>query len=82
MTKEEKCKQSLNDELIQLIDAELQDPVFGSLLGNRNALYALAKEIRLVLLDKACQWFSEIENGTTITNIEEFTNDFRKAMEQ
>lgn len=34
------------------------------------------------LIDKACDWLMEIENGTTITNINDFVEDFRKAMEE
>ena len=29
------------------------------------------------LIKKAAEWFSEIENGTTITNIDKFIEDFK-----
>ena len=31
-------------------------------------------------IDKACGWISEIENGTTITDINKFVEDFKKYM--
>lgn len=31
-------------------------------------------------IEKAAEWLSEIENGTTITDIDKFIEDFKKAM--
>lgn len=31
-------------------------------------------------IEKAAEWFSEIENGTTIADIDKFVEDFKKAM--
>lgn len=31
-------------------------------------------------IEKAAKWISEIENGTTITDIDKFVEDFKKAM--
>ena len=31
-------------------------------------------------IEKAAEWLSEIENGTTITDIDKFVEDFKKAM--
>ena len=31
-------------------------------------------------IKKAVEWLSEIENGTTITDIDKFVEDFKKAM--
>ena len=33
-------------------------------------------------IEKAAEWLSEIENGTTITDIDKFVEDFKKAMRQ
>lgn len=32
-------------------------------------------------IEKAAEWLSEIENGTTITDIDKFVEDFKKYME-
>ena len=58
MTQEEKITDGLDKDLIQLIDAEMNDPVIGKLL-NRNAAYVLGKEIKLVLIERACEWLKE-----------------------
>ncbi len=86
MTQEEKITNGLDKELMQLIDAEMNDPVLGKLL-NRNAAYVLGKEIKLVLIERASQWLQN--------NIERYVNpigygrmldkgklidDFKKAM--
>lgn len=55
MTDEKKITKGLDKELMQLIDVEMNDPVIGKLL-NRNAAYVLGKEIKLVLINKACDW--------------------------
>ena len=31
-------------------------------------------------IEKAAEWFSEIENGTTITDIDKFIEDFKNYM--
>ena len=31
-------------------------------------------------IEKAAEWLSEIENGTTITDIDKFVEEFKKAM--
>lgn len=31
-------------------------------------------------IEKAAEWLSEIENGTTITDIDKFVEDFKNAM--
>ena len=58
MTREEKITNGLDKELMQLIDAEMSDPIIGKLL-NRNAAYVLGKEIKLVLIDRACEWLKK-----------------------
>ena len=87
MTDEKKTTKGLDKELMQLIDAEMNDPVLGKLL-NRNAAYVLGKEIKLLFIDKACEWldcyidnylFIDAENKAGI-KWDNFINDFRKAM--
>lgn len=44
--------------------------------------YTVAREVAEKLTDafikKAAKWISEIENGTTITDIDKFVEDFKK----
>ena len=46
--------------------------------------YTVAREVAEKLTDafieKAAKWLSEIENGTTITDIDKFVEDFKKEM--
>lgn len=83
MTQEEKITCGLDKDLKQLIDIEMNDPVLGKLL-DRNAAYVLGKEIKSVLIERACQWLAnnaheylDADNGyDTYKMIEEF----QKAM--
>lgn len=84
MTDEKKITKGLDKELMQLIDAEMNDPVIGKLL-NRNAAYVLGKEIKILLIDKACKWLKDyaymyVSETTGDLNEDELINDFRKAM--
>ena len=45
MTQKDKITGGFDKDLMQLIDAEMNDPVLGKLL-NRNAAYVLGKEIK------------------------------------
>ena len=83
MTDEKKIIKGLDKELMQLIDAEMNDPVLGKLL-NRNAAYVLGKEIKILFIDKACEWLE-----SNVCNVYNFRGDdisigfieqFRKAM--
>jgi len=84
MTQERKITSGLDKDLKQLIDIEMNDPVLGKLL-NRNAAYVLGKEIKLALIERACQWLAnnaheylDADNGyDTYKMIEEF----QKAMQ-
>lgn len=87
MTDEKKITKGLDKELMQLIDAEMNDPVIGKLL-NRNAAYVLGKEIKVLFIDRACKWldcyidnylFIDAGNNAGI-RWDDFINDFRKAM--
>lgn len=85
MTDEKKIIKGLDKELIQLIDAEMNDPVLGKLL-NRNAAYVLGKEIKLLFINKACEWLDENMNDVGIRfmrgdEIKDIVDLFRKAME-
>ena len=84
MTDEKKITKGLDKELMQLIDAEMNDPVLGKLL-NRNAAYVLGKEIKLLLIDKACKWLKDyahmyVSETTGDLNEDELINEFRKYM--
>lgn len=88
MTEEKKITKGLDKELMQLIDAEINDPVLGKLL-NRNAAYVLGKEIKIALIDKACKWlggnfrvssFDDTKIVTHFSNMYDLEDDFRKAM--
>ena len=78
MTDEKKITKGLDKELIHLIDAEMNDPVLGKLL-NRNAAYVLGKEIKLLFIDKACEWF-ERALPLRPDDRDEFIDNFKKAM--
>ena len=85
MTDEKKIIKGLDKELIQLIDAEMNDPVLGKLL-NRNAAYVLGKEIKLLFIDKACKWLKDYAHmfvSETTGDLDEnsLINIFYKAME-
>ena len=86
MTQEEKITNGLDKELMQLIDAEMNDPVLGKLL-NRNAAYVLGKEIKSVLIERACEWLRNnwrnyvvADSDTRVIYFGHWENDFRKAM--
>lgn len=87
MTQEEKITNGLDKELMQLIDAEMNDPVLGKLL-NRNAAYVLGKEIKLVLIERASQWLQDnikryvqpIGYGRML-DMGRLIDDFKKAMQ-
>lgn len=88
MTQEEKIISGLDKDLKQLIDAEMNDPVLGKLL-NRNAAYVLGKEIKLVLIDRACKWLNEnfrvssfdsTKIVTHFSNMYDLEDDFCKSM--
>lgn len=78
MTQEEK-------DLKQLIDIAMNDPVIGELL-NRNAAYVLGKEIKLALIENACEWLRNnlpnfvLVDPDGIPHLGNWENDFRKAM--
>ena len=80
MTQEEKITNGLDKELMQLIDAEMNDPVFGKLL-NRNAAYVLGKEIKLVLIERASQWLQENLDDYLDVGVTFLVSDFKKAMQ-
>lgn len=80
MTQEEKITNGLDKELMQLIDAEMNDPVLGKLL-NRNAAYVLGKEIKLVLIERACEWLYRHTPSNYTSNTITFVEQFRKAMQ-
>lgn len=87
MTQEEKITNGLDKELMQLIDAEMNDPVLGKLL-NRNAAYVLGKEIKLVLIERASQWLQDNVSKYFFSagygyrlDRGELINDFKKAMQ-
>lgn len=67
MTREEEIDEKSSNELGSI------DYQFGFSCG--------AKWADETMIDKACEWLMEIENGTTITNIDDFVEGFRKAME-
>lgn len=81
MTNKDKIINGLDKELMQLIDAEMNDPVIGKLL-NRNAAYVLGKEIKLVLIERVCEWLNNqaclgwIENVEVNKFVEKFKKDF------
>lgn len=88
MTDEKKIIKGLDKELMQLIDAEMNDPVIGKLL-NRSAAYVLGKEIKLLFIDKACKWldnnfrvssFDATKIVTHFSNMYDLKDDFRKVM--
>lgn len=84
MTEEQKTTKGLDKELMRLIDAEMNDPVLGKLL-NRNAAYVLGKEIKLLFINKACEWLDENMNDVGIRfmrgdEIKDIVDLFRKAM--
>ena len=84
MTDEKKITEGLDKELMRLIDAEMNDPVLGKLL-NRNAAYVLGKEIKLLFIDKACEWLEKTyqmtPNGGYYYLEKDCIEQFRKAME-
>ena len=80
MTQEEKITNGLDKELMQLIDAEMNDPVLGKLL-NRNAAYVLGKEIKLVLIERASQWLQENLDDYLDVGVTFLVSDFKKAMQ-
>ena len=85
MTQEEKVTSGLDKDLKQLIDIEMNDPVIGKLL-NRNAAYVLGKEIKLVLIERACEWLRNnwrnyvVVDADGIACFGHWEYDFRKAM--
>ena len=87
MTDEKKIIKGLDKELMQLINAEMNDPVIGKLL-NRNAAYVLGKEIKLLLIDKAYRWLDKRLDNYNISWIEDeycwskemFLKQFKQAM--
>ena len=44
---------------------------------DKNSVEYIRKD---AFIEKAAEWLSEIENGTTITDIDKFVEDFKKAM--
>lgn len=80
MTQEEKITSGLDKELMQLIDAEMNDPVLGKLL-NRNAAYVLGKEIKLVLIERASKWLEENLDDYLDVGVTFLVSDFKKAMQ-
>lgn len=84
MTDEKKIIKGLDKELVQLIDAEMNDPVIGKLL-NRNAAYVLGKEIKLLFIDRACKWLDTNYEDIVIRYIRgeeraDFIKRFKEAM--
>ena len=94
MTRKEQIINGLDKDLKQLIDVEMNDPVIGKLL-NRNAAYVLGKEIKLVLIERACEWlrqanpkeafvvYKSIQDDALCLDMkftDEFVERFRKAM--
>lgn len=87
MTDEKKIIKGLDKELMQLIDAEMNDPVLGKLL-NRNAAYVLGKEIKLLFIEKACKWLEEnlaketslLYSGIVHVNFNSAIRKFKQAM--
>ena len=85
MTQKDKITGGFDKDLMQLIDAEMNDPVLGKLL-NRNAAYVLGKEIKSTLVDCACEWLKN--NWRNYVGVDSdgiicfghWENDFRKAM--
>jgi hypothetical protein len=80
MTQEEKITSGLDKDLKQLIDIEMNDPVLGKLL-NRNAAYVLGKEIKSVLIERACQWMKENLDDYLDVGVTFLVSDFKKAMQ-
>lgn len=78
MTDEKKITEGLDKELMQLIDAEMNNPVLGKLL-NRNAAYVLGKEIKLLFIDKVCEWLKE-NMPNKFEDVQNYVDNFRKAM--
>lgn len=92
MTDEKKITKGLDKELMQLIDVEMNDPVIGKLL-NRNAAYVLGKEIKILFIDKACDWLrTELDKEEELHYIhvhgfdkerrEIFLEELKKAMKE
>lgn len=84
MTDEKKIIKGLDKELMQLIDAEMNDPVLGKLL-NRNAAYVLGKEIKILFIDRACKWLKNyahiyVSETTGDLNEDDLIYAFLKAM--
>lgn len=81
MIQEEKITDGLDKDLKRLIDVEMNDPVIGKLL-NRNAAYVLGKEIKLVLIERVCEWLNNqaclgwIEDVEVDKFVEKFKRDF------
>ena len=80
MTQEEKITSGLDKDLMQLIDAEMNDPVLGKLL-NRNAAYVLGKEIKLALIERASKWLRENLDDYLDVGVTFLVSDFKKAMQ-
>ena len=86
MKQEEKITGGIDKDLMQLIDAEMNDPVLGKLL-NRNAAYVLGKEIKSVLIERACEWLRNnwrnyvvVDSDTRVIYFGHMENDFCNAM--
>lgn len=82
MTDEKKIIKGLDKELVQLIDAEMNDPVLGKLL-NRNAAYVLGKEIKILFIDRACKWLEENYIPPAfgdMIKVKDFVEQFKQAM--
>ncbi len=80
MIDEKKITKGLDRELMQLINAEMNDPVLGKLL-NRNAAYVLCKEIKILFIDKACEWLKDFIEWNDLCTLEDI-EQFRKAMKE
>ena len=48
----------------------------------KDACLEMAEWKQEKMIEKAVEWMREIENGTTITNIEQLIEDFKKEMEE
>lgn len=84
MTDEKKITKGLDKELMQLIDAEMNDPVLGKLL-NRNAAYVLGKEMKILFIDRVCKWLDTNYEDIGIRYIRgeeraDFIERFKEAM--
>lgn len=61
----------------------MNDPVIGKLL-NRNAAYVLGKEIKILFIDKACEWIERNYHATPMGGYyylpEDCIEQFKQAM--